>query len=220
MKKILLLLTLIMVFSLTQAQITFKSGDDYKFYNGVSGDTLDGSYLLKKSIYLGLKDFKYDYQIECKVDSAGDGTDITVRLRGSMDGINYTNIGDAINWSVTTTDTTIKFDNLTRTKTVAATISSFEQSHKGTSSVAAYIITTDTTGLASYFADTTNVAEQITTYTDTITIPSYAISTTETYEDGVAWRYLQLYFLGGGANADMNISPSGNPIRIRILKNN
>lgn len=199
MKKLILLLTALFLVTALNAQIAFTKNEDYKEYTGVATDTLSATYLLKKNIYVGSKDFVYDYYIQVEADSLGDGTDITCRLRGSMDGLTYTNIGDAITWGVTESDTTFAYSSLTRTVSIS-------QAHTGTATVASYIMTADTTGLATYFADTVTVAPQITTFADTYT-------TTETYTGGVSWRYLEVYFLGSsGANMELE------KLRIRILK--
>lgn len=215
MKKILTLITLLFLTIAVNAQITFRSSDDYKTYNGVAGDTLNSSFILAKSIFLGQLDFKYNYYIEFEADSAGDGTDITVRLRGSMNGIDYTNIGNAITWDVSTTDTTFIFDGLSSVVTTTQTIATHDEARRGTSILAAYIITASDSII---YTDTLNVAAQTTTYTDTVGVASHAVVTSQTIVTGYQWRYLQVYFLGGGANADMSIPTSGNPFRVRILK--
>jgi len=215
MKKYILLILSLFVFGFAYSQFSFKATENYKTYNGVAGDTLNASYLLEKSIYLGLKDFKYDYYIEADLDSAGDATDITCRLRGSMNGVNWTNIGDAITWYLTTSDTTIIYSSLTKTNTATATIAAYVQIHSGTSGIAAYEITASDSII---YTDTLNVAAQTITYTDTINVAAQTITTSESYQDGLSWRYLELYFLGAGAGSDMSIPTTGKPIRIRIIK--
>jgi len=211
MKKIILLIIAVFFASLLNAQIAFNKDDNYKTYTGIAGDTLNGSYILAKSIYVGTKDYSYDYYIQVEADSLGDGTDITCRLRGSMDGVNYTNIGDAITWAVSAGDTTLVYESFTRSSSVSSSIAGYDQVHKGTSGIAAYLITASDSILHS---DTLNVAAQTVTYTDTTSVAAQTITTTQSYQDGVAWRYLQVYFLGGGANADMELEA----IRVRILK--
>lgn len=188
MKKLILLITSLFIFSIGFSQITVKADEDYKTYTGVAGDTLNSSYILAKNIYVGQKDYKYLYYIEADADSLGDGTDITAQIRGSMDGSHWSNVGSSITWGVTTSDTTFIFNGLGITES-------------GTESIAAYNVTTDTTGLSGYPADT-------------LAYPTQTITVSKTITNGFAYRYLQVYFFGAGAGADMELEA----IRVRIIK--
>jgi len=215
MKKIIFTIAVLLVgFNIINAQLKMTNQQHYEIYTGVAGDTLDSSYELEKTIFLGNKDFKYNYYIEVDADSLGDGTDITARVRGSMNGSDWYNVGSAITWAVSESDTTLVFDGLNPTSSISSTVGSHTQLHTGTSSIAAFNVTADTTGLDGYFADTLAYPEQTITYTDTVTIAAQTITTTETITDGYGYRYLEIYFLGGGANADMELES----LRIVILK--
>ena len=202
MKRLILIITAIFFASILNAQIAFKENETFKTYTGVAGDTLNSSRLLTKSIFLGLKDYAYDYHIQVAADSSGDATDITCRLRGSMDGSTWENIGDAIIWYVTTDDTTFTYSSFTKTNTATATIAQYVITQS------AYNIVQDSATIQLNYADTIRVPAI------TNTVGAQTITTSETYADGVAWRYLQVYFLGAGAGSDMKLTD----LKIRILK--
>ena len=76
--------------------ITVKNGQNYKVYNGVTGDTLTSTTTaIDVNIFLQNEDFNdewYKYDISVDIDSSGDGTDATVYLQGSYDNSTWTTI--------------------------------------------------------------------------------------------------------------------------------
>lgn len=134
MKKILIFLfALVLLAPLASAQtLTFKDGDALKVYNGVAGDTLNGSRILAKTIFVN-KDYLYHVNAQIEADSAGTGADITVNLQGSWDNANWVNIGSSVTWEVTAADTVFSINSLTVQDTYAG-----------------FTVTTDTAGLMYY----------------------------------------------------------------------
>lgn len=61
--------------------------------------------------YVG-KNFLYYYDIICDVDSAGDGTDITIVVKGSNDEANWYSVGSSQSFGCTQTDTIMRFTNI------------------------------------------------------------------------------------------------------------
>lgn len=135
MKKILIFLfSLVLLAPLASAQtLTFKDGDALKVYNGVAGDTLNGSRILAKTIFVN-KDYLYHVNAQIEADSAGTGADITVNLQGSWDNANWVNIGSTVTWGVTAADTVFSINSLTVQDTYGA-----------------ITVTTDTAGLSQVF---------------------------------------------------------------------
>ena len=137
-------------------------------------------------------DYIYRYAFQVQADSAGDGTDITVRIKGSNDGTNFINVGDAVTYGVTSTDTVINFTNVPTS-----------ESH----GVASHTVTTAAT--ADYHAyDTTNLTGGV--YADTVTVGARvntvaAQTITITTQWPVMYRYLRVSFTGAGAGAGATI---------------
>lgn len=119
-------------------------------------------------------DHIYRYAFQVAVDSAGDGTDITVRVKGSNDNTNWINVGSAITYGVTTTDTVMNFTNVPSS-----------ESH----GIAAYNIYHD--------YDTTNLTGGV--YADTVSVAAQTITVTTQFP--VMYRLLQVSFTGAGAGA-------------------
>jgi len=166
--------------------VYFFKKDIQKTYTGVAGDTLNSSYILTKSIAVN-KDYPYRVNVQIEADSLGDGGDITCALRGSWDNSTFYTIGSAVTWYVTASDTTFSLNSFTSTFTEV---------------VAAYNITSDTTGYQGLvYPQTDTVKVAATTKTVTLTA------------DGLIYPYLQVYFLGADGNADMELEK----LTIRIL---
>ncbi len=120
MKNLITFLALVFACSMVSAQtLTIRPGDSNRIYFGTAGDTLDASNTLVKNIYVS-KDYFYHANVQVDADSAGNGADIAVRLRGSWDGAKWYNIGNAVNWKVTTSDTTFSINTFTSTETVSS----------------------------------------------------------------------------------------------------
>lgn len=146
-KYIILVLILIGLAPLLGAQthMTFRSDDVQKVYNGVAGDTLNASRLLVKNIFVN-KDYLYHVNVQIDADSAGNGANITAKLRGSYDNATWSDIGSTVTWYVVGADTTFSINSLAVTDTYAA-----------------INITADTVGMKYYPAKTTMVPAQTVT---------------------------------------------------------
>lgn len=96
-----------------QTSATLKA-DVYGYvWQGKASDTLSSTYTLTKTLYVN-KVEPYYVNMFVDADSAGDATDITVRLRGSWDGINFVNIGSAVTWYLADDDTTFSITHATK----------------------------------------------------------------------------------------------------------
>lgn len=135
MKKIISILGILFFACAIHAQVlSFKQTDIQKTYKGTAGDTLNASFLLAKSVYVN-KDFFYHVNVQLEADSAGDGTNITARLRGSYDNATWENVGSAVVWYLASADTIIK-------------INSFSYAES---------LTSDTTGYKNYFPESVTI---------------------------------------------------------------
>lgn len=177
MKKLVLIISLFAAFLVTaNAQvIRLSQSQVYETYTHSSTtDTIAGTTEKTFDIFVN-KDYLYYYEIQATLDSLGDGTDITVRAKGSNDESNWYNVGSAVTWGVSSsTDTVIRLQNIPDAETWA--IGSYNIYHDYDTSA----------GGNSIVNDTATVAAQ--TYTITKDFP-------------VGWRYLRLSCTGGGAGA-------------------
>ena len=185
MKKLLFFIFFIaFAFSVSGQDVTFFQNTTQKTFTADAGDTLNASYLLTKSIAVQ-KDYLYMVNVQVSADSLGDGTDITCYLRGSWDNSTFENISSVVTWYLIDSDTTFSMNSL-----------AYTESYAGTNTIATYNITSDTAGYYGYVypaSDTVKVGEQTITVTNTVTKSL----------NGLMYPYLQVYFLGGGAGADM-----------------
>ena len=170
--------------------ITVKNGQNYKVYNGVAGDTLTSTTTaIDVNIFLQNEDFNdewYKYDISVDIDSSGDGTDATVYLQGSYDNSTWTTI-TTTTWGMTTTDTTIRYENLSSDEVITTS---------GTYASASYIIAQDSAASQLNFADTVRVPAI--TVTDS-RVNTYVLTS-------VQWPYLRVYAVGAGSGARAELS--------------
>ena len=178
------------------AQVIRLTGNTiYDSYTGVAGDTAKSTTEKTFDIYVG-KDYLYYYEVQASVDSAGDGTNFTVRIKGSNDESNWYNVGSAITYGVTSTDTVMRFHNIPDAETwsIAAATDYHDIDYQAANIYHNY----DTSaGGYSVINDTVTVAAK--TATDTVTVSARAYTITKDFP--VGWRYLRLSFTGAGAAA-------------------
>ena len=148
------------------------------------------------------KDHPYDYTITWAADSAGDGTDFSLQLSGSIDGTTYYSIGSAVTWYVSASDTIIKFTNVAVSGNETWTIAQHtEVNAQHTEVTAAYLITCSDTLL---YSDTLNVAAQTNTVgAQTVTVGAQTYTIAKPYP--VAWRYLRVAATGAGSGAGCSV---------------
>lgn len=184
----------------TDIVIKFEPDKFFSYYTGRNQDTLNAAYLLTKSIYIQ-RDEPYHYLIKVQADSSGDATNVTFKLRGSYDNTHWVDISSGT-WYVTTSDTTIEFNSLTNNGNIARTTSQYTKIRAATN------INTganeDTIGVN---ADTLYLPQVVTT------VGQHTITSIPT-NNSVTYNYLQVYFLGAGAGADMKLKR----VDIRLFK--
>lgn len=113
MKKILLIIAIVFAaLQFTNAQYKVVGNKTYAAFVGVAGDTLNASNTLNKDFYVYEHEYLYNYIIEAKVDSAGDGGAVTCKLQGGLSRNHFVDI-DTIVWALTSSDTTLRFDGST-----------------------------------------------------------------------------------------------------------
>lgn len=168
-----------------------------------------------------LRDDLYKYDIYWKLDSAGDGSDVTLDLWGSYDvdyvsgaGMSLVQIGSSVTWYETTSDTTIRFTNTTNSN--VQTNASHTETYSGTSVVASHV--RPHSGSSDFGADsitvwtdTTTVAAQTTTDARVNTIAAQTITSAE---QRVGWAWLVLRAVTAGADG----KACSNRINVAILK--
>jgi hypothetical protein len=118
MKQLIIFLSLIFVCALSNAQdVIVKDGTSYVKYTGVAADTAKGTTALAKSIFIPRND-AYLYDLFLKLDSLNAGHKPSIVIGGSYDGVNYTTL-NTIAWGMTTADTTIRVNNLSKSYVAA-----------------------------------------------------------------------------------------------------
>ena len=192
MKKLFVSIVLFLAICLTISgqEVTLNSNQYFGNYTtptAVSGTTVD--YM---EAYVGKVDLYY-YDVQWAADSAGDGTNFSLQLSGSQDGVNYYTIGSAVIWYVSEADTIVRWQNLTTAESWAiAGATDYINGTFDTTTVSAL------GGNANYIKD------------DTITVAARAF----TISDGrVPWRYLMVSATGAGAGAACSITSYSVTIR-------
>jgi len=163
----------------------------YASYTGAAGDTAKSTTAKNFDIFLG-KGFMYYYDVQVSADSSGDGTNFSVQLSGSNDESNWYTVGSAQTWAVSSTDTIMRFTNMSSVSTSI--------------SIAA-------ANLYHAYDSATGVA---TTWVDTVTVGAQTITETLT-ESSVGWRYLRVGFTGAGAGARMELGSITVAIRPKLF---
>ena len=148
------------------------------------------------------KDYLYYYDIVTDVDSAGDGTDITIRLKGSNDNSNWYNVGSSQAYGVTV-DTVMQFTNINVSGNETWVIAEHTQTTAATADYHDYDTTNLTGGV---YADTVTVGARV----NTVAAQTYTIA--KNYPIG--YKYLRMSYTGDGAGADCSIAS----VFIRIVK--
>lgn len=210
MKRFFIILLAFVAFAVN-AQDKVLGRYDYFLAWGDVDEALSGTTAEYKTI-LVQKDHRYYYDAYVNLDSAGDGTNFTIVLQGSIDGTNWTNI-TSVTWAVSSSDTTIRYHNLTETNSWAygARTDVFKGTHTtatATDYINGKIDGTDSlgaSGVGDYTVDDTlTIAQRVLTRTDTLTLGTQTV--TETLTEGtVMWRMLRWSFTGAGAGAGATI---------------
>ena len=167
----------------------------FKWYEGTSSDVSSGTTVKTYKILVN-KDFLYSYDIVLQLDSAGDGTDITVELEGSMDNSIYYDI-TSDNWGVSV-DTTIRFNNFTAS---TQSIASHTITASGTDTEAGTITGTQIWDTASANGDTATYSLVTGNTITNASVNTVATQTVTITEGRVAWQWLQIKLTGLGAGA-------------------
>jgi len=142
----------------------------------------------------------YLYDVIVELDSAGDGTDFTVELEGGYDGTEYYDI-TSMTWGVSSTDTTIRFNNLTQSKSLTESLGAYSLIGRGTITNASHLIVWDT---ASANGDSATVGAQVYTRADTVTTTAQTVTKTESISL-MGYKWLQIKVTGGGASAGLTL---------------
>lgn len=201
MKKITILLVAFLFCTLSFSQKIKIEKGHYDSYDGISTDVATGTTVATFKIFVN-KDYTYFYDIIADLDSAGDGTNFTVELEGSMNDINYYDISSDI-WGVTTTDTIYRFSNYTSTQTIASyTITDVLTDTVGTTTSGTVIQIWDTAS-ANGDTATSTYALTGTEYNAGTNTHTVAAQTVTVSEPKVGWRWLQIKLTGAGAGAAM-----------------
>lgn len=203
MKRLIGILMILAAFVWTSNAQTIHLGSNqlYESYTATAADTAKSTTEKTFDIFVG-KGFMYYYDVQVDADSAGDGSNFTVRLKGSNDESNWYNVGDAVTWYVTDEDTLIRFTNMTSVSTSTS-----------------YGASTDYHDfdfpLRYEYHDMDTCSDGDAFYNDTVTIPAYVLTDTVTLglrtvtetlsEASVGWRYLRVSFTGAdtGAKAEL-----------------
>jgi len=192
MKKLMFFLAVILFAAQVDSQVLrLDKNQTYESYTGVAGDTAKSTTAKTFDIFVN-KTGMYYYDVQASLDSAGDGTNFTCQLQGSNDETNFYNVGDAQTWYVSSTDTVLRFTNMTSVST-SATIAAATDYHAYDTSA----------GGSSIIADTVTIGAR--TITETLTEPS------------VGWRYLRLSLTGAGANAKCELELLSVAIRPKLF---
>lgn len=202
-KKLFLILSIVaLTFSLFGQDKTVKLGStQWSFYSNSysTGDTVAGAgdtYIINIAVNKGI-DYVYDLAIA--LDSAGDGSDVTVELQKSRDGVNYV-YADSVVWAMTSSDSTITFS--TTTASFTETNASHTEIHSGSAENGAYSwLAGDADTI--FYDDTVTITAQTVTYTDTVTV---AAQTTTVSNSMFIWPHLRIrlktYDAGAKATVD------------------
>lgn len=190
MKKLILLISLLIVFVGVQAQdFGISPKGTYVSYTGLAADTVSGTTTISKTVKINRTYlYYYDFMVDIDTVSGGGDNPVSCVLSGSNDNVNFTTITDVTYGA--SADTVFSYTNIgTRfTETIGAV------------TVAAYIITASDSII---YSDTLNVAAQ--------TITSAGNTTAE---GGLMWRFLKLTLTGDGASAAIELQA----IRVKIVK--
>lgn len=192
------------------AQYTMSKNENYKYIEDVN-EAMSGTTAEYKDILID-KDYMYRYYVQANFDSAGDGTNFTILFRGSNDKTNWTTI-TTVTWGVSSSDTTLVFNNYAETNTISASYAARTDVYKGTHTTASAtdyingkIDGTDslgTSGVGDYTVDDTlTIAQRVLTRADTVTLGTQTVTTTETITTAkVGWKFLQIHVTGAGSGA-------------------
>lgn len=217
MKKLMFLFIAIATFLLAfqvDAQVIRLSGNQiYDSYTGAAGDTAKSTTAKNFDLFIA-KGYMYYYDVQVSADSSGDGTNFSVQLSGSNDESNWYTVGSALTWYVTTSDTLLRFTNMTSVSTstsIAATLDYHDLDYAARYEYHAF--DTTSTGNAMY-ADTVTIPAYV--VTDTVTVGARTITETLT-ESSVGWRYLRVGFTGAGAGARMELGSISIAIRPKVF---
>ena len=201
MKRLMILFAtfLFLAFELQAQEIVLRSTENYGKYTtstAVAGTTANNMDVLVA------KDFMYRYEVQWAADSAGNGTDFTLQLQGTNDESNFYNIGSAVTWYVTTSDTIVRFTNYpsSETWTVASHTRVTAQTTNYLNGTQAAGADTSSTGVPIAWVndDTITVAAA----TQTVAAQTYTIAK----QYSVGWRALRLVATGGGSSAGCTIT--------------
>lgn len=173
-------------------------------YTGKTADTT-ASTTPKRFDFLIGKDYLYYYEIDVKLDSAGDGKNVRVSVHGSNDDDVYYPLEDSVIWAVGRSDTVIRFYNydtpyILTNASHTETMSAFVDTIRGT--FTAYDSLGEgqgySSGIGSYFVDDTlySPGRTVTVAAQTTTKTSYAV--------GYRFLRVQLREHNATAQADLN----------------
>lgn len=215
--------------------ISLNPNQIWESYTGAAGDTAKSTTAKNFDIYVAKKSMYY-YDIQVSADSSGDGTNFSVQLSGSNDNSNWYTVGSAQTWAVSSTDTIMRFTNMSSVststsiaatsdyveRTLATTFDYVERTYEEANIYHAYDSATgvsdtwvDTVTVASYaVADTITLGERV--IADTITVGARTITETLT-ESSVGWRYIRVGFTGAGAGARMELGGITVAIRPKLF---
>ena len=65
--------------------------------------------------------------VQLEADSAGDGTNITARLRGSYDNATWENVGSAVVWYLASADTIIKINSFSYAESLTSDTTGYKK---------------------------------------------------------------------------------------------
>jgi hypothetical protein len=187
---ILIIFAAVLFMGQVKAQVIYLSGKTtYDSYTHTSTtDTIAGTTEKTFDIFVG-KDYLYYYDIQATLDSLGDGTDITLQIKGSNDNSKWFNVGSSITWGVSSsTDSTIQFTNVPNSESWS--IAQHARTTAATADYHAYDTTNLTGGV---YADTVTVGARV----ETVAAQTYTI----TKDWPVSYTRLRLSCTGEGAGA-------------------
>lgn len=178
-----------------------NSKTNYAIYTGTATDTINGVATADAVFYIE-QAVKSRYTFSFMLDGdtlAGSTGDCTIQPQGSYDGVTYSNIGSSTAWTSSTAEYLANVSANTYTTLASGTLTNAQH----TRNTAAFDVVQDTTGMATYFADTTSYPAQ----TQTVEAQIYTDARTVTVTlPGVDYNYLKTLVTGAsGARVEIQL---------------